>query len=82
LGRKVWLLFYEHELDWATVVHVLAGVLAGILNMYSPLVALQLVVLFSVYQLIEAISNPEKDWQDVLEFTVGWFIGLSLIVVG
>jgi len=51
------------------------------LNAYSPIVALQLVLLFSTYQLIEAISNPERDWEDVAEFTAGWLLGLSIVLL-
>jgi len=79
LRRRV--LWFDFDVDWATTIHILAGALAGALNAYSPIVALQLVLLFIAYQLIEAISNPERDWEDVAEFMVGWLLGLSIVLL-
>jgi len=78
---RVKLVWYEHDLDWATPVHILLGFTAGALNAVNPLAALQLVLLFLLYQLIEAISRPEKDWEDVAEFTAGWLAGLAVALL-
>jgi len=69
------------DVDWATPIHILLGLIAGALNALNPIAALQLVLLFLLYQLIEAITRPEKDWEDVAEFTFGWLVGLALALL-
>jgi len=57
------------------------GVLAGLLNAVNPLISLQLILLFLLYQLAEAISNPERDWEDIGEFTGGWLVGVAVYLL-
>jgi len=78
LGRRVRIWWYEHTIGWDTLVHVLVGVLAGALNAYNPLVSLQLVLIFLIYQFIQVFIKPDMDWEDVAEFAVGWLVGLGL----
>jgi len=60
------------------IFHVLVGLLAGALNLFDPLISLQLVLLFVSYQLLEQLRKRDRGWRDVLEFSVGWFAGVII----
>lgn len=58
-------------------VHFLAGVVAGLLNAWSPLAAMQLVLLFAAYELLEQLRIRDRSYEDVLVFSVGWGAGVA-----
>ncbi|RLG75331.1 MAG: hypothetical protein DRO14_04685 [Thermoprotei archaeon] len=62
------------------VIHVVAGIVAGLLNIVNPLVSLQLVLLFISYEFLEQLRVGDKGWLDILEFTLGWLAGTTVVL--
>lgn len=59
-----------------SIIHVLLGFIAGILNSINPLVSIQLILIFLWYELLEQLRINDLSYIDTFEFAIGWFIGI------
>jgi hypothetical protein len=62
-------------------IHVILGIIAGLLIVDLPVAALTLTVLFLIYEYVEETKVLDEMYLEVKEFTGGYLIGLSIVLI-
>ena len=63
------------------IVHVLLGVFVGLHILSYPIAALLLTALFLIYEYVEETKVLDEMYIEVKEFTGGYLIGLSIVLI-
>jgi hypothetical protein len=62
-------------------IHVVLGIIAGLLIVDLPVAALTLTALFLIYEYVEETKVFDEMYLEVKEFTGGYLIGLSIVLI-
>ena len=63
------------------IVHVVLGIIAGLLILSYPIAALTFTALFLIYEYVEETKVLDEMYIEVKEFTGGYLIGLSIVLI-
>jgi hypothetical protein len=63
------------------VVHVILGFFVGLHILSHPVAALTLTALFLIYEYVEETKVLDEMYLEVKEFTGGYLIGLSIVLI-
>jgi hypothetical protein len=63
------------------IVHVALGIIAGLLILKYPIASLTLTALFLIYEYVEETKVLDEMYLEVKEFTGGYLIGLSIVLI-
>jgi hypothetical protein len=62
-------------------IHVILGIIAGLLIVDLPVAALTLTALFLIYEYVEETKVLDEMYVEVKEYTGGYLIGLSIVLI-
>jgi hypothetical protein len=62
-------------------IHVILGIIAGLLILSYPIAALALTALFLIYEYVEETKVLDEMYLEVKEYTAGYLIGLSIVLI-
>jgi hypothetical protein len=63
------------------IIHVILGIIAGLLIVDLPIAALTLTALFLIYEYVEETKVLDEMYLEVKEYTGGYLIGLSIVLI-
>ena len=64
------------------VAHIIAGLIASLATFINPVVGVLATVLFVIYELDEEWHLKDESYKDILEFAVGYYVGIITKLVG
>lgn len=65
-------------MEWSDIVHAFFGFISGLTIKFKPLLSIIFIVIFIVYQALEA-ETPEQSYQDLVEFITGFIVSIPLV---
>jgi hypothetical protein len=63
------------------IVHVMLGFYSGLFILQYPIAILTLIALFLIYEYVEETKVLDEMYVEVKEFTGGYLIGLSIVLI-
>jgi hypothetical protein len=64
------------------VAHIIAGLIASLATFINPVAGVLATVLFIIYELDEEWHLKDESYKDILEFAVGYYVGIITKLVG
>jgi len=64
------------------IAHVFAGLIASLATFINPVAGVLATALFIIYELDEEWHLEDDSYKDILEFAVGYYVGIITKLVG
>jgi hypothetical protein len=64
------------------IAHIVAGLIASLATFINPVAGVLATALFIIYELDEEWHIRDESYRDILEFAVGYYVGIITKLVG
>ena len=64
------------------IAHIVAGLIASLATFINPVAGVLATALFIIYELDEEWHLKDESYKDILEFAVGYYVGIITKLVG